>query len=159
MKKVIVGAVLVLSLVAMFPREASAAGPFNFYIRGGVLTDQNFTFDPFLWTIGANLDLNLGPVLMLSPECDVIVYKFNFSPVWLTPAVTLNFRASAFYAGGGIGKLLVIGSGYTLSSKFLLKLNAGFKTDSFKLQAYLWTPLSDEAFSYMLFGATLGFGF
>jgi len=159
MKKVIIGAVLVLSLAAVFPREASAAGPFNFYVRGGVLTDQDFTFDPFLWTIGANLDFNLGPVLMLSPECDVIVHKFNFNPVWLAPAVTLNVRASAFYAGGGIGKFLVIGSGYSLSSDFLLKLNAGFKTDSFKLQVYLWTPLSDEAFSEMIYGATVGFGF
>lgn len=159
MKKAMLGVLLILSLVAMFPREASAAGPFNFYVRGGVLTDQHFTFDPFLWTVGANLDLNLGPVLMLSPECDVIVYKFHFNPVWLAPAVTLNFRASAFYAGGGLGKFLVIGSGYTLSTDLLLKLNAGFKTDSFKLQAYLWTPLSDEAFSEMIYGATVGFGF
>jgi hypothetical protein len=159
MKKLIIGAVLIASLVAMFPREASAAGPFNFYVRSGVLTDKNFSFDPFLWTIGANLDLNLGPILMISPECDVIVYKFSFNPVWLAPAVTVNFRASGFYAGGGIGKFLLIGSGYTLSSDLLLKLNAGFKTDSFKLQAYLWTPFSDEAFSDIVFGLTIGFGF
>lgn len=159
MKKLIVSVIAVLALVAIVPRTASAAGPYNFYIRAGVITDQNLTFDPFLWTAGANLDLNLGPALMISPECDIIVYKFHFDPIWLTPAVTVNFRAANLYIGGGLAKFLIIGSGWTLSSDLLLKLNAGFKADTIKLQAYLLTPLSDEAFSEVLFGATFGFGF
>jgi hypothetical protein len=158
MKKVILGVVLVLSLVAVFPRDASAAGPFNFYVRGGVLTDQDFTFSPFLWTIGANFDFNLGSALMLSPECDMIVNKFSFDPVWLAPAVTLNVRASGLYIGAGLGKFFLLGSGGTLSSDFLLKMNAGFKTDSIKLQVYAYTSF-ENVFTYMVYGATLGFGF
>ncbi len=159
MKKCLMVAMLVLAVMAAFPSSASAAGAYNFYIRGGVITDKNLTFDPFLWTAGANLDFNLGPALVISPECDIIVYKFHFNPVWLAPAVTLNFRAGNLFIGGGLAKFLLIGSGYTLSSDFLLKLNAGFKADTIKLQAYLLTPLSDEAFSEMDFGATFGFGF
>jgi hypothetical protein len=159
MKRIVVGIVLVFSLAAVLPSSASAAGPVNFYLRFGVLTDQKFTFNPFLWTVGANLDFNLGPALTLSPECDIIVYKFNFNPLWLTPAVLLNFHISSFYAGGGIGKLLVIGEGYELSSDFLLKLNAGFKAGGIKLQAYIWTPLGSEAFKLVITGATFGFGF
>ncbi len=159
MKKLIGLVLIVLGLCALLPRSASAAGPINFYVREGVLTDQHFTFSPFLWTTGVNIDINLGPALFIAPECDIIVYKFHFNPIWLAPAVTVNFRVSAFFAGGGLGKFAVLGSGYSLTSDFLLKLNAGFKTDTFKLAAYLWTPLSDEAFSEMLVGANIGFGF
>ncbi len=159
MKRFLIVALALLAAVAALPGTSSAAGPFNFYVRWGVMTDQSFSFSPFLWTGGANFDFNLGPALVLSPECDVLVYKFHFNPLWLTPAVTLNFRAKMFFAGGGLAKFLVIGSGYTLTSDFLLKLNAGIKTDTFKLQAYILTPLSDEAFDDLLIGATIGMGF
>lgn len=159
MKKLIVVAVILSSALAVLPRPAEAAGAYNFYIRAGVVTDQNFSFNPFLWTIGANLDLNLGPTLMISPECDMIVYRFHFDPIWLAPAVTVNFRLSYLYAGAGLAKFLIIGSGYTLDSDLLLKLHAGFKTDSFKLQVYVLTPLTTEAFNDLLFGMTAGFGF
>jgi hypothetical protein len=159
MQKLVASLIIGLGLLAIIPETASAAGAYNFYIRGGVITDQNFTFSPFLWTAGANLDLNLGSALVISPECDMIVYKFHFNPIWLAPAVTANFRAGGLFVGGGLAKFFIIGSGWTLSSDFLLKLNAGFKGETMKLQVYLLTPLSDEAFSTMLFGATLGFGF
>jgi hypothetical protein len=159
MKKLFGIALIGLSLIAFLPRPASAAGPMNFYVREGVLTDQHFSFSPFLWSVGANLDFNLGEALFIAPECDVIVYKFRFNPVWLAPAVTINFRASHFFAGGGVGLFAVLGSGYSLYSDALLKLNAGIKSDTFKFAVYLWTPLSDEAFSEMLFGANIGFGF
>jgi len=159
MKKILVVVTAAMSLALVLPPTASAAEPLNFYIKGGVLTDQSFSFNPFLWTVGANLDFNIGSALMLSPECDIIVYKFNFKPLWLAPAVTLNFRAGGFYVGGGVGKFLVIGSGYDLSSDLLLKFNAGFKGNGLKLQAYVWTPLGDEAFEDFVVGAALGFGF
>jgi hypothetical protein len=158
MKKAALMAVIIVLLAAAWPRPASAAGGFNFYVRGGLVTDESFSFSPFLWTVGANLDLNLSSLLMVSPECDLIVYKLKFDPIWLTPSVCLNFRASAFFVGPGIGEFIVLGSGYTLTSDLLLKLNAGFKTDSFKLQAYAYTPFND-AFNEMIYGATVGFGF
>jgi len=158
MRKSLVLALCVLALVAALPRESQAAGPFNFYIRGGVITDQNLSFSPFLWTIGANLDLNLGPILTLSPECDIIVYQFDFSPLWLAPAVLLNLRFSALYVGAGVGIFALLGSGGTLTSDPLFKLNGGIKLDSIKVQAYLYTPF-DAFFSSIGIGATLGFGF
>jgi hypothetical protein len=159
MKKIVFVLLGVSALVIVLPSQASAAGLMNFYLRGGVLTDKNFSFDPFLWTAGANIDFNIGSTLILSPECDVIVYKFNFKPLWLAPAVLLNLNLGGFYLGGGLGKLLVIGSGYDLTSDFLLKFNAGIKSGGFKLQAYLWTPLGNEAFKDIAIGANLGLGF
>ncbi len=159
MKRLIGFALVGLALIAVLPRPAAAAGPINFYVREGILTDQSFSFSPFLWTTGANIDINLGPALFLAPECDVIVYKFSFNPIWLAPAVTINFRASYFFVGGGVGLFAVLGSGYHLYSDALLKLNAGIKSDTFKLAVYIWTPMSDEAFSEMLVGANIGFGF
>lgn len=158
MKKVIVSIVILLAVMAAVPQTARAAGVYNFYIRTGLITEDDFSFSPLLWTAGANLDINLGPMLMLSPECDIIVHEFNFSPVWLTPAVTLNLRFSGLFVGAGLAKFVAIGSGYTLSSDFLFKLNGGFKTDSFKLQVYTLSSF-DSLFSDMVVGFTLGFGF
>jgi len=158
MKKVIVSVVILLVVIAAVPQSARGEGVYNFYIRTGLITDDSISFSPLLWTIGANFDFNLGSMLMISPECDIIVYKFNFNPLWLTPAVTLNLNFSGLFLGAGIAKFIVLGSGYTLSSDFLFKLNGGFKTDSFKLQLYALSSF-DSIFSDMTVGFTLGFGF
>ena len=158
MKKVIVAIVILSAAVAALPQTGQAADLFNFYVRTGLITEDDFSFSPLLWTVGANFDFNLGPMLILSPECDLIVHQFNFSPVWLTPAVTLNLNLSGLYVGAGLAKFIMIGSGYTLTSDFLFKLNGGFKTDSFKLQVYTLSSFS-HLFSDMAVGFTLGFGF
>lgn len=155
--------VFAVLLISVFLPLASAAlcradSPINFYIRGGVITESSFSFDPLIGLAGANIDINLGKVLMISPECDLLIYKFKFNPVFITPGVLLNVRASVAYFGAGLSLPLIIGSGYTLEGDFLLKFNAGFKADFIKIQAFMFTPL-ENAFDYTWFGATVGFGF
>jgi len=157
MKKTVVITLLGLALLAALPTQAKAAGPLNFYIRFGVITDNHATFDPFLWTMGANFDFNLSENLFISADADMIIYKFNFKPVWLTPSVLLNFRFSNFYVGAGVSKFVLIGSGYSLSSDLLFKINAGFKSNAFKLQVFAYSPFGD--FGVFGLGANLGFGF
>lgn len=157
MKKGVLSILIILAVIAAVPSNARGDA-FNFYLRSGLVTDDSFSFSPLLWTIGANFDLNLGSMLFLSPDCDIIVYKFNFSPLWLTPAVTLNLNLSGLYAGAGVAKFVVLGSGYTLSSDFLVKFNAGFRAETFKLQVYTLSSF-DHIFDDMIFGFTLGYGF
>jgi hypothetical protein len=158
MKKAVVMALLGLAVLAALPSQARAAGPINFYIRFGVITDQNATFNPFLWTAGVNFDFNISDFLFLSADTDMIVYKFNFNPLWLTPSVMLNLRVSDFYLGGGISKFFILGSGYSLQSDWLFKANAGFKGNSYKLQFFAYTPF-DNFFKHFGIGANIGFGF
>jgi hypothetical protein len=157
MKKAVVIALLGLAVLAALPARAQAAGPLNFYIRVGVITDKNATFNPFLWTAGANFDINFTENLFLSADTDMIVYKFSFKPVWLTPSVMLNLRFSAFYIGAGISKFFIIGDGYTLDSDLLFKANAGFKSDFFKFQVFTYSPFGNMGVFGL--GANLGFGF
>jgi hypothetical protein len=158
MKKTAVFALVIAAALAALPSQAKAAGPVNFYIRFGVLTDQNFTFNPFLWTGGVNFDFNLSENFFIAADADLVVYKFDFKPLWLTPSVLLNIKLSSFYFGAGVSKFVLIGNGTTLTSDLLFKGNAGLKMDNFKLQVYVYTPFNDM-FSTMGFGANIGFGF
>jgi hypothetical protein len=158
MKKTIIAVIFGIALLAALPAAARAAGPVNFYIRLGVITDQNATFNPFLWTAGANLDINLSDSFFIAADADIIVHKFNFDPLWLTPSVLLNLRVSSFYIGAGVSKFVIISGSSTLTSDFLFKANAGLKMDGFKLQVFLYTPFN-EMFKDMGIGANIGFGF
>ena len=126
-------------------------------INFGTMTDKNFSFDPFFWTAGAELDIPLGRALMFSPEATLVGYKFEFKEFLLFPAAILNFTFSNFFAGGGLTKGFYIGSGTSTEiTDVALKLNAGFISDSLKITAYLITPF-DGIFDAMIIGATLGF--
>lgn len=158
MKKAVVVTLLGLAVLAAFPAKAQAIWPVNFYFRFGVITDQNATFNPFLWTLGANFDFNISENLFLSADTDMIVYKFNFKPVWLTPSLMLNLRLSDFFVGAGISKFFILGDGYSLESALLFKANAGFKGNLYKIQVFAYSSF-DHLFKSTGIGATLGFGF
>jgi hypothetical protein len=158
MKKAMLVFIIGAAVLAALPVPAGAAGPMNFYIRFGVITDQNATFNPFLWTTGANLDINVSDSFFIAADADLIVHKFNFDPLWLTPSVLLNLRLSSFYVGAGVSKFVIISGSSTMTSDLLFKANAGLKMNSLKLQFFLYTPFT-EMFSDMGIGANIGFGF
>ncbi len=158
MKKTIVVGLLACLILLALPSRAKADWPVNVYLRLGVITDNGFSFNPFLWTLGANFDFNLSSLFFISAGADMIIHQFDFSPVWLTPSLMANLRLSAFYIGAGISKFFVLGDGYELSSSFLFKANVGLKEDLFKLQVFVYSPL-DELASYFGVGLNFGFGF
>ncbi|UCC39291.1 MAG: hypothetical protein JSV96_16055 [Candidatus Aminicenantes bacterium] len=158
MKKIIIlffSALLILSVSNqnLYAQYETMSMSFN----AGVHTDDSFSFDPFFWTAGLVLDINMGDYLMLSPECFVIVNKFEFGFTNLAPAVLLNFRFESLFLGGGITKWWNVDD-FSEPSDFMLKLNAGFKGRNLKLTAYLITGFEDFLENNLV-GATLGFYF
>ncbi|MBN2399378.1 MAG: hypothetical protein JXI33_03455 [Candidatus Aminicenantes bacterium] len=137
----------------------SSANKMTIDINVGAITDQNLTFPPDLWSAGAELDIPLGKVLMLSPEAIFYGYKFEFKDFLFCPAVILNVTFSNFFAGGGVTKFFYLGSGtFTpLSDDFFMKVNAGLMSESLKITLYVITPFSDQAFKDFAVGLTLGF--
>jgi len=159
MKKAVILAVCLATFLVFFVPSAQAAGPLNFYIRSGIVTPSDFTFNPVFGLAGANIDFNLG-ALSISPECDILLnfYSFSFDPVIILPGALVNFNLANFYIGAGAIVPLIIGSGYTIDAGAWFKANAGLKFGGFKLQAFLITPVSDF-FGITLVGATFGAGF
>jgi len=135
--------------------------PVSFYISGGVITDDSFSFDPFFWTGGAIIDFNLPAApIMISPECHIIVHNFDFDYFWLAPAVLVNFKLSSLFVGVGFTKWFLVGTDVegSFATEFMLKLNAGFKGPGVRLSAFLITEF-DSLFKYNTVGANIGFGF
>jgi hypothetical protein len=157
MKRTAALVVCIFALLAFFASSARAAAPLNFYIRGGIVTPSDFSFDPIFGLAGANIDFNLG-ALSISPECDLLIYNFTFNPVFILPGALVNFNLANLYVGAGAVLPLVLGSGYTLEGDILFKANAGLKFGGLKIQAFLITPF-ENFFTYTWVGATLGAGF
>ncbi|HSQ34539.1 MAG TPA: SH3 domain-containing protein, partial [Candidatus Binatia bacterium] len=82
---------------------AARGSEMHFGLNFGVQTDDRFSFDPFLWTVGAELDFQFGKYLMLSPEVMLVGNGFEFKQFILYPAVILNLSAGGFFIGGGVG--------------------------------------------------------
>jgi len=135
-----------------------AGSQMNFGLNFGVMTLDDFSFDPLMWTAGAELDFQLGDYLMFSPEVTLVGYKFEFKEFNLYPAAILNFTPGNFFVGGGITKGIYIGSGTSGSFPVSLKLNAGLISKNLKLTAYLISDFSN-LFKDMLVGASFGFRF
>jgi len=152
-------ALAVVLLVTSQPARAQYER-FNLALSFGTLTDDSFSFKPFFWTSGLNLDLYLSEHIVLSPEFFIIVHNFDFDAFFLAPSALLNFNFGGFVVGGGVTKFWLVGSSIAgaPSSDPALKLNAGYMGDGIRLTAYVITPFSD-LFKSNTIGASLGFYF
>ena len=130
----------------------------SFGMSFGTMTDDSFSFDPLLWTAGAELNLRFNNYLMFSPEATLVSRGFRFKNMTLYPAAILNLTAGTFFVGGGITKGFYLGSGTSGSTDVALKLNAGLLTAQMKLTVYIISGFED-LFKEMLVGASLGFRF
>jgi hypothetical protein len=149
---------LILSTMLVFFTTGVQAGGLHLFFNAGVVTDDSLSFDPFLWSLGANLDYHLGEFLMISPEANVVSYQFKFDTFLFQPAVLLNLKFRSFFVGGGIQKyILITGDSYT-AAKWGLKLNAGFVSKNFRLRCYMDMEF-DNLFKNMLVGFQIGIGF
>ena len=116
----------------------------KFFGNFGIMTDDSFSFDPYLWSLGVNFDFSINDLFMISPEVNVLTYKFEFSTFLLEPAVLANFKFGTFFAGAGLSKFFVItGDDFADSTDIALKINAGFRSENLKFKVYLITPFSD----------------
>ncbi len=157
MKKYFITLFIVLFLFTGLSYSADKS--FDMYIGANILTDSSFTFEYYLWGPGVAFDFYLTDNLTISPEAYMYVYKFEFNPFILAPAVLVNMRFNTFFVGAGITKWFLIGSNASdVSSDFALKINAGFVSESLKLSFFAITSF-DELFSDMALGASLAFRF
>ena len=136
----------------------AAGSQMNFGLNFGIMTPDNFKFDPIMWTVGAELDFQLNDFVMLSPEVTLVGYQFKFKEFVLYPGVILNFTPGSAFIGGGLVKGFLIPSDVNASSDIALKLNAGLMSKNTKLTVYLITDFNN-IFKDMLIGASLGFRF
>ena len=160
MKKIPI-VVMILFVAFSLPTQSLNAQDIgmNFYINFGVVTDDSFKFDYWLWSGGAQLDIHIGSFFMITPECDIIIYRFEFDPVILAPGVLANFKLSNFFIGAGVAYWGVIGTGVgPFEGEALLKTNVGLRTSNLKITLYAITTF-DNVFEDMAIGITLGFGF
>jgi hypothetical protein len=163
MKKIALSILLLGFLFCVTSQNSHALiKPFSLYLSGGVQTDTKLSFDPLYWTAGANMDFSFALLpFAISPECYIIVNKFNFDAFWLAPAVMANLKLANLFVGAGLTKWFLIGTEVTetLSTDFMLKLNAGLKGPGVKLTVFAVTDF-DYLFKtdYMWIGATISFG-
>lgn len=135
-----------------------AGSQISFGMPTGVMTDDHLSFNPFMWTEGIEVDIQLGNYLMLSPELTLVMVKFDFKDFFLYPAVILNFTPGPFFIGGGVTKGFYLGSGPSATTDVLLKLNTGLMSKNIKLTVYLISDFN-TLFKDMAVGASLGFRF
>ena len=160
MKRVSVFVVVVGMLGGLAAPGIHAETDAQLFANLGIITDDSFKFNDFFWNLGLNLDLTLNDLLILSPELNLVTYKFKFKAFLLEPAILLNLKFSEnFFAGGGISKFMVISEGdYLGSSEWAMKLNIGFIGEYFKFRIYLSTPF-DNVFKDNLIGLQFGISF
>lgn len=150
MKKVI----FILIIVACFGLvQAQGIGTSaNF----GVLTRNDFTFDPLYLSGNITLDFYIGSFLMLSPEFTFYAdSKFDSASMTLAPGGTINFTSGQLFFGAGIVKEIWLKS-TTSSIPLQMKLQAGLRASKFRLGAYMLT-FFDDLFQDKSFGFTIGF--
>ncbi|MBN2346052.1 MAG: hypothetical protein JXO51_06645 [Candidatus Aminicenantes bacterium] len=151
-------AVVLLCGLLLVSGVYAAGTQMSFGLNFGAMTDDSFSFDYFYPGVGAELDIQVGDVLMISPEITLYSIKFEFDTLLLYPGAMVNFTPGGFFVGGGVVKPIAISGGGSYSTDFALKLNAGLVSKGVKLTFYLITVF-DSLFDGMLIGANLGFRF
>ncbi len=158
MKKILTILVIFILVSTIFSVNLKANST-KFYANFGIMTDDSFTFDPFLWYIGANIDFSINDLLMISPEVNVLTYKFKFSAFLLEPAVLANFKFGSLFVGAGVTTfVLITGSTANFATDVALKINAGIKSGNLKFRIFLITPFNN-IFKSNVIGAQVGIGF
>lgn len=156
MRKLYVLAVVVILVLTLSVNLT--AGKKDFFLNIGAITDDSLSFDPFLWYAGFNIDFHIGGYFMLSPEVDVVTYKFKFDTFLLQPALLLNIKMRSFFIGGGINKYFLVSGDSYEASDLGLKLNAGIIRKKIKFRIFADMAF-DNLFKDMLIGFQIGIAF
>jgi hypothetical protein len=159
MKKALAAGAMIFVIFIWYPQHTQAQDiGMNFYINFGVITDDSFSFNDWLWSGGAQLDFHIGSLFMISPECDVIIYRFNFDPVTLAPGIIANIKLSNLFLGAGVTKWFIMGDPVgPILDELAFKANVGIRTSNLKISLYAVTYF-DQFFESTIIGITMGFG-
>lgn len=150
MKKVILAALvmgLLLGGISLGAQEKKVAMSLNL----GAMTyvgSEGGSFSDFLFSLGAQVDWRLGSSFMLSPELQVLTYRFHFDCVQIDPGLVLNYTSKSFFAGAGV----------IFPGMLFPKLNIGYSGRHTVLACYLITT-AENLFKDNLVGFTLGYKF
>lgn len=158
MKKIIPFLIIVTLIFSFSSVQLRGSEGMKIFANFGLITDDSFTFTDYMWYAGANIDFHFNDLVMISPEVNLITYKFDFSAFLIEPAVLLNIKLGTIFAGGGLTKMFLISGSYTGSSDFALKLNAGFRSAHMRFRVFLITPFND-ILNQNLVGVQFGLGF
>jgi hypothetical protein len=124
--------------------------------NAGILTRNDFKFDPLVLSGNVTFDLSVGRFILLSPECTLYTdSKFTTESLILAPGGTVNFTTGQLFLGGGIIKEIWLKSS-AVSIPLELKLQAGVRASRFRLGAYMLT-FFEGMFNDISFGFTIGF--
>jgi hypothetical protein len=116
--------------------------------------------DSFIFAYGAGVDIPLGLRVIFSPEVQYWTEGFFLfgkkKEDQLILGAILNLDMDSFFMGGG---LVWLPYGELLSTKSLIKINAGFRAKHIKISVYLLTDLKTRSDDYDCFGASIGYVF
>lgn len=94
------------------------------YFQGGTMTPDSFDFDIFWADLGFNLNVQLGELVIITPECDLVIQDLKFKKMQLAPALIANLKFGNFFIGAGPTKWFKLGS-ESFTSDWMLKANIG----------------------------------
>jgi hypothetical protein len=122
----------------------------------GLLTRNDFTFDPLVLSGNITLALSVGSFILVSPECTLYTdSKFTTDSLLIAPGGTINFASGQLFLGAGIIKEIWLKS-TDVSIPLEMKLQVGIRASKYRLGAYMLT-FFDEMFNDISFGFTIGF--
>ncbi|MGD1010245.1 MAG: hypothetical protein ABR951_08865 [Candidatus Aminicenantales bacterium] len=153
MKKTIIATVIWgLVLGGAVPLLQAKENPVSIFLNlGGV---WNVWITPQYLTLGLQVDVRFGKLLMLSPELNVWFENFHSGGYHLVPGAVLNLRLGRFFLGGGLAAERIGGGWSGGSSGIHPKFNIGYRTRHFKLIA---AAVPESGFFYGVMTAGLGF--
>ena len=158
-KSALVFLCLILVLATVQPAQAQTEHV-NLAFTFGTLTDDSFSFNPFLWTAGLHMDIYLSETILITPEITLLAANFTFEGIQLVPGALLNLDLGGFLLGAGVVRPVGIGNNIagTPPSDIGLKVNAGYLGEGYRLAFFFLSPFSDF-FKINYFGVSIGFYF
>ena len=78
MKKSMIIVVVVLMLFSATTQLRADSKNLSIFANFGIMVGDDFSFDPLFWYGGINLDFHIGDLIMISPELNLVTYKFSF---------------------------------------------------------------------------------
>lgn len=153
------GAVLFFVLAAvLFPLHGPAqdAG-MQFVVQVGLMTQQNFSFEPTWAVASVLLAVHLNDFLFIAPECAVFLPELKLDPLFYwSPGVTLNYKFGDIFAGAGAFRWLEVSKEERNLNRFWqVKTQIGILKSSFCVMVFAFMS-AETLFKDMTVGLMAG---